>query len=206
MPIPSPAQPVILAIGAHPDDVELGCGATLARYRATAHIVTLTPCGVETEWERSMRTLDPVSSTIYHLKRRSLDRQDIRERVRELLEIHRDQITPSIVFTHHPSQYHQDHQVVYEETRRVFKWHTIVSYSLAGGYIPNVFVPVRPADLQVKQACLACYTSQHHHKDGGQPRYMQQPDTVAAVARLRGAQIRQPLAEAFELRRGVFTW
>jgi LmbE family N-acetylglucosaminyl deacetylase len=170
---------------------------------ASAHLVTVTTCDIAPEWRRSMRILDPASSTLWAFTKRTLADPAVRVHVRKRLEDVRDRVGPDVVFTHHLHHRHQDHQAVAEETRRVFKWHTIYGYGLDGDFRPNAFVPVTEAALTTKLRCLRCYKSQHTHRDGGQPRYFQSPDTIRGAARWCGAMIRQPYAEAFSVIRRV---
>jgi LmbE family N-acetylglucosaminyl deacetylase len=193
----------ILAVGAHPDDVEIGCGATLADRHDDVTIATFTTCGIAEEWRKSMAVLQPDRSILYNYAKRVLDILDVREEIRALLEQLRDEVCPAVVFTHHPSNPHQDHQVLFEECQRVFKRHTLIGYSVAGWYTPNLYVPVSEEAVKLKRRMLRCYKSQEYHSSGLY-RYSRDPDAIMGVLTYHGMQVSERYAEAFELLRGVW--
>lgn len=102
-----------------------------------------------------------------------------------------------LVVTHCPSDTNQDHRQVALEAQRVFKAHG----TLLGGEFPNndiggfaatVYVPLSPWALEAKVRMVTRYRSQDF---GGRP-YLDET-VVRALARVRGAQVREPAAEAF---------
>jgi hypothetical protein len=102
-----------------------------------------------------------------------------------------------LVVTHAPTDTNQDHQQVAEEAARVFKAHaTLLGGEFPnndlGGFTPQVYVSLTPREVAAKARMVAHYRSQDF---GGRP-YLD-GDVVQALARLRGAQIREAAAEAF---------
>ena len=104
-----------------------------------------------------------------------------------------------LVITHSLSDTNQDHQRVAQEATRAFKAHA----TLLAGEFPNndlgrfraqVYVPLEECDVVSKTAMLARYESQ---KRFGRP-YLD-GELVRAQAKARGAQVREPFAEAFEV-------
>jgi len=67
-----------------------------------------------------------------------------------------------------------------------------------GGFQPNYFVPIDEGDLETKLSAMRCYVDEVR-----QVPHPRSPEVVETLARLRGAQIGRPLAEAFMLIREV---
>jgi LmbE family N-acetylglucosaminyl deacetylase len=104
-----------------------------------------------------------------------------------------------LVVTHAPTDTNQDHQQVAREARRVFKAHA----TLLGGEFPNndlagfrpqVYVALSEREVAAKARMVESYRSQDF---GGRP-YID-GEVLRALARLRGSQIREPAAEAFDV-------
>ena len=101
--------------------------------------------------------------------------------------------------THHADDTNQDHRQVALEAMRVFKAHA----TLLGGEFPNndlgdfcaqVYATLSPAALDAKVAMVARYRSQRFN---GRP-YLDAA-VIESLARVRGAQVREPAAEAFSV-------
>ena len=160
----------VLAVGSHPDDIELGCGGTLARHVASGDSVTMLvithgqsgPGEVAariTEQEEAARTLgaDLVWGDLpdgkvsnYELELVHLIESVIRER------------GVDTVYTHGVDDTHQDHRAVALATlgaarhcRQVLTYESPSSF----GFRPHVFVDVTSA-LDKKDAALRCHRSQ----------------------------------------------
>lgn len=111
----------ILVIGAHPDDAELGCGATIARYKHEGKRVGILDCsnGEPTPYGTIEKRLSEASKSAKILGvdvRRTLDMNNryIEETVenrKKIAEVLRE-FRPTIVITHPPRDTHHDHVVV----------------------------------------------------------------------------------------------
>ena len=109
------------------------------------------------------------------------------------------ELRPDIVFAPSIHDVHQDHRVIAEEARRAFKRTTLLSYELPWNNITfdtTAFVPIPPSHLLRKQMALQCYESQGHKE------YFAK-NFIESMAIMRGVQINQPLAEAFEVVRWI---
>ena len=113
----------VLAVGAHPDDVELSCGGTLARYRragARVHIASFTTgdkgsrdlSAAETvrvrrrEAEAAAARLEATYTCLEQSDSELFETPQTRRRTIELLRA----VQPDVVLTHAPNDYHADHQ------------------------------------------------------------------------------------------------
>ncbi|GLU28176.1 PIG-L deacetylase family protein [Brucella sp. NBRC 12950] len=195
----------ILCIGAHSDDIEIGCGGTLLKLLATSlpiHIDWCVLAGDATrrgEAEASARDyLHNVETPSVHL----MDFEDsyfpahareIKEWLLERREIHR----PDIVFTHNRFDAHQDHRTVRELTWNVFRDQLILEYEIPkwDGDLgqPNSYVALPAPILERKLALLIKHFGTQRSKDWFDE------ETFRGIARLRGMECRadEGYAEAF---------
>jgi LmbE family N-acetylglucosaminyl deacetylase len=163
----------ILAIGAHCDDIDIGCGgATLAlleRYHAD---VTWIVFGSSPVREQEFR-----SSAKRFLRRASSARVDVHTfrdgffpaqyaAIKEVFESLKKQPNPDLIFSHHRADLHQDHRVVAELTWNTFRDHLILEYEIpkyeGGLTTPSAYVALSRAQVERKVAILWCsYRTQH---------------------------------------------
>lgn len=216
----------ILAVGAHADDIELGCGATLRRaIRAGArvHVVCFsahdpwfddTKFDVAAEWSRALDALG-VAAESRELHRflgcRDDDFQRRRGEVLAILERARDRFRPDCVLVHSSTDTNQDHQTVHAEAKRAFKR----SASILGYEFPNnnlsfdgrCFVLCDEGDVRAKQDALDSYVALRSQWEKRNDHY--ELDTISylderatfALAAMRGIQAGGRFAECLEVLR-----
>jgi LmbE family N-acetylglucosaminyl deacetylase len=200
----------VLCLGAHCDDIEIGCGATLMRLAGeraldvTWVVLSSTPPRVveaKASATRFLRTARKSELRIESLRDGYLpahwaQAKDIIESLKRLPR-------PDLIFTHERDDRHQDHRVVSELTWNTFRDHTILEYEIPkydGGLgQPNLYVPVTPAiaDRKVKYLQSA-YASQRN-------KGWFTEDAFLALMRMRGIECNaaRGLAEAFHARKLV---
>lgn len=196
---------VVLAIGAHPDDIELGCGATILRYREEGcQTYGLILSGGQAGFEHNGKSLQRVSEaeagarTLVLNEVRILNFPDTRlntrkAELRQVIEDEVKRIKPDIVFTHTEHDNHSDHRAVYEATCEAVRHAcTILCYEnphTAPSFMPDYFVEV--ADfIDDKVNAMSRHKSQRR-KD------YTAPSVIRANAGFRGSQARVKYAEAF---------
>lgn len=192
----------VLALGAHPDDLELGCGASLAKLvagGALVRAVILTdgdkgaPSGSDRATEtRTALTLLGVQSIHLH------DFPDTRlhEHLNELIaaiEGHVRETAPDRVYTMFAGDRHQDHRAIYEASivacrsaPQILGYETPSSYP---NFIPTVFEPVEDF-IERKVEALKLHGSQ------GERLYMHE-DKIRSAAHFRGVQVDLGQTEGF---------
>lgn len=194
----------ILAIGAHPDDVELGCGATLAKFVAEGasvllHVLTdgeLGPSGYDSrrvEQESAAATLGVALHWSGHPDGRLSLGPDL---VREIGQVI-SWFAPDLIFTHNESDSHQDHVVSARATLAAARNQPqILHYESPStlSFSPTVFCDV-DGFVEAKLNALRCHLSQVV----GASRV--DVEAVEAQARFRGHQARVRYSEAFETTR-----
>jgi len=198
----------ILCIGAHCDDIEIGCGAALMRLAderpisITWVILTSTPRRVA-EARKSARLI------LRHARRSNVQIASFRDgflpaqwaAVKEYFETLKLLPRPGIIFTHVLDDLHQDHRVASELTWNTFRDHLILEFEIPkfdGGLTqPNFYVPVsrRIVDRKCRQLHQA-YVSQR-----GKAWF--DSETFRGLMRLRGLECNAPdgYAEAFHARK-----
>lgn len=199
----------LLFIGAHSDDIEIGCGGTVLqlarRYpHACMHWVVVGARGDRAvEARRAARALRGTGrgGQVFILDFRDGYFPSQSETIKDFFESLKRQVNPDIIFTHQRDDLHQDHRVVSELTWNTFRDHAILEYEIPkydGGLgAPNLFVPLPEAVLARKCRVLeSVFSSQRKRK-------WFTGDTFRGLARLRGIESNAPsgYAEAFYARK-----
>jgi LmbE family N-acetylglucosaminyl deacetylase len=175
----------VLAVGAHPDDVEIGVGGTLAAHRAAGdQLVILTLSGGGIGGETGVRQLEAqraagtVGAELVHLDFEDTFLDPAKGVITAVEKIVAE-VQPDLIYTHSPHDRHQDHRAVNESVqiaaRQVAGLWCFQSPSCTVEFQPNRFVDIT-GFVDKKLEMLAAYTSQSHRD------YMQ-PDMVRATAR-----------------------
>jgi LmbE family N-acetylglucosaminyl deacetylase len=198
----------VLCVGAHGDDVEIGCGGTVLKLVASnpnlkVHWVVLSAEGRRVEEARASAEwfLDGAGERVVEV-------EAFRERyfpylpqLKEYFDELKTRVAPDLVLTHRRADAHQDHRVVADLTWNTFRDHLILEYEIPkyDGDLgqPNVFVSLDEATARRKaQAILEGFPSQRD-------RYWFTEETLLALLRLRGIEAGAPggYAEAFDARK-----
>lgn len=189
----------VLAVGAHPDDVEIGVGGTLAAHAAAGDdLVILTLSGGAIGGEVSARHSEAaaaaavVGARLVHLDFPDTRLDPAAGLITAIEEVVAD-LRPDRTYTHGVHDRHQDHRAVHEAVqiaaRQVPGLWCFQSPSSTVAFAPNRFVDVE-GFLETKLQMLAAFVSQSHRE------YMQ-PDVVRAAAqywsRFSPARLVEPL-------------
>lgn len=194
--------PAILAIGAHPDDIELGCGGTLAKLtRSGARVAAVVfskgrrgaLCDTDraAETKAALRTIGVGDIFIYDFEDTKLW-TNLNEMV-SVLETHMRRVAPERVYTMFDADRHQDHRAVYEASSiacrgvaQLLGYETPSSYP---NFQPRLFEYIGD-DLETKVRALQCHRSQDSRL------YMQE-EKIRAAAHFRGVQVDLGPSEGF---------
>jgi LmbE family N-acetylglucosaminyl deacetylase len=195
-------------MGAHCDDIEIGCGGTLMRLvrrYPDAQYVWMTFSGddqreAETR-EAAKRLLTGASNLSVLVERfRGSYFPHCGPELKECIDGLK-RFAPDLVLTHFRGDLHQDHRVINELTWNTFRDQAILEYEIpkydGDVSVPNTYVSLSRDDLARKcQILMDCFPSQRSRAWFSQ-------DTFQAMARLRGIECNAPegFAEAFYSRK-----
>lgn len=199
----------VLCLGAHSDDIEIGCGATirkLTRERPGLAVwwVVFTADGKrKAEAKNSARAFlrDAGKSQVMIKQFRNGYFPFQGAVIKDFFESLKSRVKPDVVFTHYRNDRHQDHRVVSDLTWNTFRNHLILEYEIPkyDGDLgsPNFFVEVseRLAKEKADNLCRYFSTQNDKHWFGG--------DTFLALMRLRGMECCAKYAEALYVRKMV---
>ena len=190
----------VLAIGAHSDDIEIGCGGTLLRLASEVQQLDLTWVVLSADGSRAEEAragAEAFGATSVEVEAYEDAFFKYGREVKEHFEGLKARVAPDVVLTHHGSDLHQDHRLVAELTWNTFRDHLILEYEIPkyDGDLgaPNVFVQLDEEVARRKlEALQRCFPSQ-----AGKPWFTD--DVFRGLLALRGMESRAPsgFAEAF---------
>jgi LmbE family N-acetylglucosaminyl deacetylase len=201
----------ILFLGAHGDDIEIGCGGTALKLieRARPKAVTWVVFSADDAREGEARA--SASAILSQVGDRNVIIKRFRDgffpsqigEIKECFEAIKATEPPSLIFTHYRGDLHQDHRVIADLTWQTFRDHPILEYEVPkfDGDLgaPNVFVQLDEPLCRLKiDNLLKSFASQRHRR-------WFTPDVFMAILRLRGLESNAPsgYAEAFYGRKVV---
>jgi len=199
----------VLCIGAHPDDIEIGCGGTVLGLLANNHSLkldwvvmgcnALRKAEAQAAFEAWTNGRENCFAHLFEFEDTLFPSQivEIKRAMHKLSE----SIQPDIIFTHRREDFHQDHRTLAEVTWNTFRGHLILEYEIAKyeGDLgnPNVFVPLTNEIATKKTEMLMNIFATQQTK----PWYSR--ETFEAMMRLRGVESKSAsgFAEAFHGRK-----
>lgn len=177
IPRPEGTRPLrVLCLGAHSDDIEIGCGGTLLQMAAgdeALDVRWVVFSGSRSRADEARRSaerwLEPVQS-------KKVDLHGFRDgffpdewaAIKETFEELKATFDPDIVFTHARNDLHQDHRIINQLTWNTFRNHFILEYEIPkyDGDMgsPNFFIPVQEQSAKAKAAALMEYFGSQTNK------------------------------------------
>jgi len=201
----------ILALGAHCDDIEIGCGGTMLRLAAERPDLEVLWVVFASSPERAVEARASAAEFLAGFQRWRLVVHEFRDgylpytgaKVKDAFEALKD-YAPDIIFTHHRDDRHQDHRLVSDLTWNTWRNHLILEYEVPkydGDFgSPSVFAPLTATVIDRKIDLILAHFETQSNK------HWLDRDLLRAVARIRGMECVAPdrLAEAFYLRKLAF--
>ncbi len=198
----------VLFLGAHPDDIELGCGALLHQIAPFTEVLCVTLSdnqknpllsNVVDEHYRSMTVLGVPRGKIILGPFTTRVFPDARQEILEyFLKLRRD-FDPDLIFVHSQQDMHQDHNTMTEEAIRAFRGITVLGFDVvrsSHGFFPHFLVEVDEEDVTKKIEALACYET---YRD----KYYFNSELTRSIMVRHGALAERPFAEGFDIIRIV---
>ena len=201
----------VLALGAHADDIEIGCGGTIMRLLDERPSTSVTWVVLTALAERRREAMESAEKILAAAGERSViiaDFQDgyfpyVGSRLKDLFEDVKGKCSPDVIFTHRKEDLHQDHRLISELTWQTFRDHLTLEYEVPkyDGDLgsPNVFsVLSEQLSRRKTDHLMACFPSQAY-------RQWFTEETFLSILRLRGIESNSPTgyAEGFSCRKLV---
>ena len=207
--IPPRGPLAVLCLGAHADDIEIGCGGTLLRLVAERRRVDVHWVVLSGDARRAREARASAAKLMRGVANLEIEVAEFRDgffpfagaALKERFELLKRRMDPDLLFTHRGDDAHQDHRMVSELTWNTFRDYCILEYEIPkyDGDLgrPNVFVSVGSSIRRRKvRHLMSAFPSQRRKK-------WFSASTFDALMRLRGVECASPegYAEAFHARK-----
>ena len=198
----------VLFLGAHPDDIELGCGALLHHIVNQTDVLCVTLSdnqknpdlkNVVEEHYRSMKILGIPKEKVLLGPFTTRVFPDARQEILEYFLKLRKDFQPDLIFVHSKQDVHQDHLTMTDEALRAFRGITVLGFDVVRssyGFFPHFLVEVTEEDVEKKIEALSQYET---YRD----RYYFNAELTRSIMVRHGALAECPFAEGFDILRIV---
>lgn len=202
----------VLCIGAHSDDIEIGCGGTLLEWLEGRHAIEVTCVVLSARGARAAEARRSAESLLARAKRLNVVIHDFDDGhfparysdVKNALEaVKADWPDPDVILTHRLEDRHQDHRTVAEVTWQTWRAHLVLEFEIPKyeGDLgqPNVYVPISARNGRRKIVHLMRHFGTQRSKSWFNPA------TFEGLMHLRAIECRagSGFAEAFHLRKAT---
>jgi len=198
----------VLFLGAHPDDIELGCGALLNHIVKQTDVLCVTLSdnqknpdlkNVKNEHLEAMAVLGVPEEKIILGPFTTRVFPDARQEILEYFLKLRREFKPDLIFVHSKQDVHQDHNTMTEEALRAFRGITVLGFDVVRSsydFFPHFLVEVTEGDVNKKIEALSKYET---YRD----RYYFNSELTRSIMVRHGALAERPFAEGFDIIRIV---
>jgi len=205
-------KPRVLCLGAHPDDIEIGCGGTILK------LINEFP-GAQFYWvvfsgnqNRTKEAFKSATSFLTKVESKQILIQDFRESyfpfvgatIKDYFEKLKSEYSPDLILTHTVNDAHQDHRVLADLTWNTFRDHFIMEYEIpkydGDLHTPNLYIHLEETIVKMKLKLICdlfkSQTGRHWFSE----------ETFRSILRIRGIESNSSskYAEAFHCRKMVF--
>ncbi|HHH50210.1 MAG TPA: PIG-L family deacetylase [Saprospiraceae bacterium] len=202
----------ILCLGAHCDDIEIGCGGTLLKMIEAGKVAQIKWIVFASNEERKKEAIASAEAFLINVSNKEITVLNYRDAflnfsalaIKEFYELIKKTFDPDLIFTHYRNDRHQDHRLISDLTWNTFRSHLILEYEIPkydGDLgIPNSFFHLTEAIAKRKvNIMLEKFQSQKN-------KHWFDQETFLSLMRIRGmeAACLTKYAEAFHMRKVVF--
>lgn len=202
----------VLCLGAHSDDIEIGCGGTMLRLLAEHDDVEVHWVVLGSNGKRDGEALASANKFLADARKKKIIIKKFKEsffpyvgkEIKTFFEKLKKSVSPDIIFTHYRHDLHQDHRLISELTWNTYRDHLILEYEIIkydGDLgVPNFFVHLDEAICQKKINFIMEFFKSQRDRDWFTA------DAFLSILRIRGIECRAPekYAEGFYCRKLVF--
>ena len=183
----------ILCLGAHPDDIEIGCGGTILK------LINQHKKHLEVAWvvfsangEREKEAIKSAHSFLGNVSKKHILTHHYRDgflpyygiEIKDSFESFKKDFSPDIVFTHYREDRHQDHRLISDLTWNTYRNHLILEYEIpkydGDQGLPNFFVSLDQKTCKQKNKFIIEYFQTQQEK------HWLTEETLISLLRLRG--------------------
>jgi N-acetylglucosamine malate deacetylase 1 len=198
----------VLFLGAHPDDIELGCGALLHHIVKQTEVLCVTLSdnqknpdltNVKMEHYQALAVLGVPEEKIVFGPFTTRVFPNARQEILEYFLQLRRNFNPDLIFVHSKQDIHQDHLTMTDEALRAFRGITVLGFDVVRssyGFFPHFLVEVTEEDVSKKIEALSRYET---YRD----RYYFNSELTRSIMVRHGALAECPFAEGFDILRIV---
>src|SRR5262245_49330306 len=202
----------LLCLGAHSDDIEIGCGGTVLRLLEENPSTEVCWVVLGAGGERKAEATRSAQAFLAGTQRKDIVVKEFRDgyfpysgaEIKDFFEGLKRKYSPDLILTHYRKDLHQDHRVVSDLTWNTFRNHLILEYEIIkyDGDLgaPNYFVHLTESIARRKiQMLMECFKTQRDKNWFTE-------DAFSSILRLRGLESNAPekYAEAYYARKVVF--
>jgi LmbE family N-acetylglucosaminyl deacetylase len=201
----------VLCLGAHSDDIEIGCGGTVLRMIERSKTIEFYWLVLSSNPRRAKEAESSANAFLRRARKKTVVVKSFRDGflpylgppVKECFEELKKVFAPDVIFTHCRHDLHQDHRLVCELTWNTFRDHFILEYEVpkydADLRSPNFFVPLSDA-----QACRKVNSLMRHFTTQQNKRWFSE-ELFYGLMRLRATEVASPTrySEAFYCRKAL---
>jgi LmbE family N-acetylglucosaminyl deacetylase len=202
----------ILCLGAHSDDIEIGCGGSILRLLEKERNIEIHWVVFSSNEERANEARNSAELFLLKAKYKNIIIKNYRDaffpyiggEIKSYFEELKQSVDPDLIFSHYRHDLHQDHRIISELTWNTFRNHFILEYEIIkyDGDLgnPNFFIQLNKKICQTKiENIFQCFETQ------GKRSWFTE-DAFHSIMRIRGVESNAPekYAEAFYCRKMVF--
>lgn len=209
--LPQASLKQVLCLGAHSDDIEIGCGGTILKMLEIFPDLSIYWVVFGATEKRKEEALISANTFLKDVKEKKIVVKGFRDRffpyigeeIKESFDQISKDVSPDLILTHYRQDLHQDHRLISDLTWNTFRNHLIWEYEIPkyDGDLgnPNFFVHLSSSIYYRKITHLM------HHFATQSNKHWFDEDTFAAILRLRGIESNasNKYAEAFYCRKAV---
>ena len=202
----------LLFLGAHSDDIEIGCCGTILRLTEEYPNLNIIWTVFSSGDERSEEAVESANSLLVAVNEKKIVVKNFRDgffpfsgaEIKDYFENLKREISPDVIFTHYQHDFHQDHRLISELTWNTFRNNFILEYEIPkyDGDLgrPNFYVQLDESLCKKKINHLTSHFQTQSKRDWFDS------DIFQSLLRLRGMEVKSPgkFAEAFYCRKVVF--
>ena len=204
----------LLCLGAHADDIEIGCGGTIMRLATEVLDLIVRWIVFSGVGSRAAEARNSAAAFLEDVAEKQVAVLGFRDGyfpfqgadIKDCFEALKREFDPALILTHWQGDAHQDHRTVAELTHNTFRDHLVLEYEIPkyDGDLgnPTFFAPLTRAQVLEKVEIISRHFPSQHGR-----RWFSD-ETFLALARLRGIGCNAPegLAEAFYAERIIFSF